>query len=54
MVNPLGVKDMVYDVLQYARQVEEAIVSHRLSGDYKNVGSDEYLSAIWGEKRWMH
>lgn len=45
---------MVYDVLQYAKQVEEAIVSHRLSGDYKNVGSDEYLSVIWEERKLMY
>ena len=37
---------MVYDSLQYAKQVEEAIASHRSSGDYKGVGSDEYLSGF--------
>ena len=40
---------MVYDALQYAKQVEEAIASHRLSGDYKNAGSDEYLSGFMKE-----
>ena len=45
----MPVKNMVYDALQYAKQVEEAITSHRLSGDYKNVGSDEYLSGLMKE-----
>lgn len=45
----MPVKNMVYDALQYAKQVEEAIISHRLSGDYKNVGSDEYLSGFMKE-----
>ena len=42
----MPVKNMVYDALQYAKQVEEAAVSHRLSGDFKGVGSDEYLSGF--------
>lgn len=29
--------------------MEEAIASHRLSGDYKNAGSDEYLSGFLKE-----
>lgn len=45
----MPVKNMVYDALQYAKQVEEAIDSHRLSGDYKYVGSDEYLSGFMKE-----
>lgn len=45
----MPVKNMVYDALQYAKQVEEAITSHRLSGDYKGVGSDEYLSGFMKE-----
>lgn len=45
----MPVKNMVYDALQYAKQVEEAIASHRLSGDYKNAGSDEYLSGFMRE-----
>ena len=45
----MPVKNMVYDALQYAKQVEEAISSHRLSGDYKNAGSDEYLSGFMKE-----
>lgn len=42
----MPVKNMVYDALQYAKQVEEATASHRLSSDYKNAGSDEYLSGF--------
>ncbi len=42
----MPVKNMVYDALQYAKQVEEAVVSHRRSGDYKGVGNDEYLSGF--------
>lgn len=45
----MPVKNMGYDALQYAKQVEEAIASHRLSGDYKNAGSDEYLSGFMKE-----
>ena len=42
----MAVKNMVYDALQYAKQVEKAIVSHKKSGDYKGAGSDEYLSGF--------
>lgn len=42
----MAVKNMVYDALQYAKQVEKAIVSHKLSGDYKGVESDEFLSGF--------
>jgi len=49
----MAVKNMVYDALQYAKQVEEAIASHRASGDYKNVGSDEYLSGFMKQDRLM-
>lgn len=42
----MPVKNMVYDALQYAKQVEEAVVSHKLSGDYKGADSDEYLSGF--------
>lgn len=42
----MPVKNMVYDALQYAKQVEEAAASHKLSGDYKGVDSDEYLSGF--------
>lgn len=42
----MPVKNMVYDALQYAKQVEEAAASHKLSGDYKGVDRDEYLSGF--------
>lgn len=42
----MPVKNMVYDALQYAKQVEEAVASHKMSGDYKGVDSDEYLSGF--------
>ncbi len=45
----MPVKNMVYDALQYAKQVEEAAASHKRSGDYKGVGSDEYLSGFMKE-----
>ena len=45
----MPVKNMVYDALQYAKQVEEAIASHKLYGDYKSAGSDEYLSGFMKE-----
>ncbi len=42
----MPVKNMVYDALQYAKQVEKAVASHRQSGDYKGAGGDEYLSGF--------
>lgn len=45
----MPVKNLVYDALQYAKQVEKAIDSHKLSGDYKGAGSDEYLSGLMKE-----
>ena len=42
----MPVKNMVYDALQYAKQVEAAMASHKMSGDYKGVDSDEYLSGL--------
>ena len=42
----MPVKNMVYDALQYAKQVDDAIASHKLSGDYKGSDSDEYLSGF--------
>lgn len=47
----MPVKNMVYDALQYAKQVEEAIASHKSSGDYRGVGSDEYLSGFMKEDK---
>lgn len=45
----MPVKNMIYDALQYAKQVEEAIASHKLSGDYRGASSDEYLSGFMKE-----
>lgn len=42
----MPVKNMVYDALQYAKQIEDAIFSHKKSGDYKGADSDEYLSGF--------
>jgi hypothetical protein len=47
----MPVKNMVYDALQYAKQVEAAVASHKVSGDYKGVDSDEYLSGFMKEDR---
>lgn len=47
----MPVKNMVYDALQYSRQVEKAIASHKISGDYKDADSDEYLSGFMREDR---
>lgn len=47
----MPVKNMVYDALQYAKQVEAAIASHKMSGDYKGADSDEYLSGFMKEDR---
>lgn len=49
----MPVKNLVYDALQYAKQVERAISSHKKSGDYKEAGSDEYLSGFMKEDRLM-
>ncbi len=42
----MAVKNMVYDALQYAKQVEKAVASHKKSGDYQAAGGDEYLSGF--------
>ena len=47
----MPVKNMVYDALQYAKQVEIAASSHRMSGDYKHAASDEYLSGFMKDDR---
>ncbi len=47
----MPVKNMVYDALQYAKQVEAAVASHKVSGDYKGADSDEYLSGFMKEDR---
>ncbi len=47
----IPVKNMVYDALQYTKQVERAITSHKESGDYKGINSDEYLSGFMKSDR---
>ncbi len=49
----MAVKNMVYDSLQYAKQVEKAVASHKKSGDYKAADSDEFLSGFMKEDRLM-
>ncbi len=61
------VRNMLYDALQYTKQVEEAAALHRKSGDYKEASSDEFLSGFlksdcllpvvtlvvyWGAEHW--
>ena len=47
----MPVKALVYDALQYARQVEQAAASHRQSGDYRGQGGDAFLSGFFREDR---
>lgn len=47
----MPVKALVYDALQYARQVEQAAASHRQSGDYRGRGGDAFLSGFLREDR---
>ncbi|MCI8713942.1 MAG: hypothetical protein HFH23_17230 [Ruminococcus sp.] len=63
----ISVKNMLYDALHYAKQVENAVASHKESGDYKGADGNEYLSGFmkddrlipvvtltvyWGTKEW--
>lgn len=47
----MPVKNMVYDALQYAKQVSDAAASHKRSGDYKEADGDEYLSGFMKQDR---
>lgn len=49
--NAMPVKNMVYDALQYAKQVSNAAASHKRSGDYKGTDGDEYLSGFMKQDR---
>ncbi len=42
----MPVRNMLYDAMQYAKQVEQAISSHRKSGDYKDASREEFLSGF--------
>ncbi len=63
----MPVRNMLYDALQYTKQVEEATASHKKAGDYKDASSDEFLSGFlktdhllpvvtlvvyWGAEHW--
>ena len=47
----MPVRSLLYDALQYTKQVEEAAASHRKSGDYKGAGEDEFLSGFMKDDR---
>ncbi len=47
----MPVKNMVYDALQYAKQVSIAAASHKRSGDYRGADGDEYLSGFMKQDR---
>ncbi|MCD8376180.1 MAG: Rpn family recombination-promoting nuclease/putative transposase [Oscillospiraceae bacterium] len=49
----MPVRNLVYDALQYAAQVEKAIASHGKSGGWRGVGGDKYLSKFLKEDRLM-
>lgn len=42
----MPVKNMIYDALQYTRQVNRATSTHRLSDDFRKIGKSEYLSGF--------
>lgn len=47
----MPVRSMVYDALQYAKQVEEAAKSHRRNRPDRTVSSGEYLSGFYKDDR---
>lgn len=47
----MPIRNLLYDALQYTKQVERAAASHKLSGDYKGAGGDAYLSGFLREDR---
>ncbi|MCD8131179.1 MAG: hypothetical protein LUE16_07865 [Lachnospiraceae bacterium] len=47
----MPVKNLVYDALQYTRQVELAVESHKRSGDYKGADDEEFLSGFMRSDR---
>ncbi len=47
----MPVRNMVYDSLQYAKQVEETVQKHRKKKDFKGHNSGEYLSGFFKEDR---
>lgn len=47
----IPVKNLVYDAMHYAKQVQEAAGSHRRAKDYKEHNNGEFLSGFYKEDR---
>lgn len=47
----IPVKNLVYDAMHYAKQVQEAANSHRRAKDYKEHNRGEFLSGFYKEDR---
>ena len=47
----MPVRNLLYDGLQYARQVDETARRHRKEKDYKGRASSEFLSGFYREDR---
>ena len=47
----MPVKNLVYDAIHYAKQVQEAANSHRKAKDYKEHGKGEFLSGFYKEDK---
>lgn len=47
----MPIKNMLYDAMEYAGQVNRAAASHRKKKDYKGHDSSEYLSGFFKEDR---
>lgn len=47
----IPVKNLVYDAMHYAKQVQEAANSHRKAKDYKEHNRGEFLSGFYKEDR---
>ena len=45
------VRNLLYDALQYAKQVEQAAKSRRMTGSHKNHGRGEFLSGFYRDDR---
>ncbi len=47
----IPVKNLVYDAMHYAKQVQKAANSHRRAKDYKEHGKGEFLSGFYKEDK---
>ena len=47
----MPIKNLLYDALNYARQVQEAAASHREAKDYKGHNEGEFLSGFYKEDK---